>query len=72
MRSRRLKTLTPGREYLNDRDYTLVVFDLRVPGSVVRLHSERAAWQEHADIEMLDFNHAVLIVRPGAARRLAS
>jgi len=64
--------LTPGRGYLNDRDYTLAVFDLRVPGSVVRLHSERAAWQEHADIEMLDFNHAVLIIWPGAARRLAS
>jgi alpha-beta hydrolase superfamily lysophospholipase len=64
--------LTPGREYLNDRDYTLVVFDLRALGSAERLHRERAAWRENADIELLDFDHAVLIVRPGAARRLAS
>jgi hypothetical protein len=40
--------------------------------AVARLHSERAALQECADIEMLDCDHAVLIVRPGAAWRLAS
>jgi hypothetical protein len=71
-RSRRLKTLTPKRDYRNSGEYTLVLFDLRVPGSVERLHSERAAWREHADIELLDFEHAVLVVRPGTARRLAS
>jgi hypothetical protein len=61
--------LTPGRDYRNDRDCTLVVFDLRVPGSTERLHSECAAWRENAQIEMLDYDHAVLIVRPGTARR---
>ena len=64
--------MTPGREYCNHRDYTLVLFDLRVPGGVDRLHSERAAWQEYADIELLDLDHAILIVRPDAARRLLS
>ena len=28
-------TLTPGKGYLNHRDYTLVVFDLRVPGKMI-------------------------------------
>ena len=64
--------MTPKRDYRNSRESTLVVFDLRVPGSVERLHSERAAWREYGDIELLDFDHAVLIVRPGSARRLAT
>jgi hypothetical protein len=64
--------LAPRRAYRNSGEFTLIIFDLRLPGAVARLHSERAAWQECADIEMLDFDHAVLIVRPGAAWRLAS
>ncbi len=64
--------MTPARGYLNHRDYTLVVFDLHVAGGVERLHRERAAWREYADIEMLDYDHAVLVVWPGAARRVAS
>lgn len=47
--------------------YDLVVYDPRIPGSAERLHSERAAWAEHGDIEALDHNHYVLIVHPGAA-----
>jgi hypothetical protein len=40
---------------------------------VERLHRERTAWQADADIEALDENHFVLVVRPGgAARRLAA
>ena len=60
------------KAYRNSGEFILIIFDLRIPGAVAGLHSERAAWQECADIEMLDFDHAVLIVRPGAARRLAS
>jgi hypothetical protein len=67
-----LKILTPNRDYRSSEEYTLVIFDLRVPGGVERLDSERAAWREYADIELLDFDHAILIVRPGTARRLAS
>ena len=63
--------LTPRKAYRNSAEFTLIIFDLRIPGAAERLHSERAAWQECADIEMLDFDHAVLIVRPGAARRTA-
>jgi hypothetical protein len=64
--------LAPRRAYCNSSEFTLIIFDLRVPSSSERLHSEYAAWREYADIEMLDYDHAILIVRPGAARRLAS
>ena len=47
--------------------YTLVVFDIRIPGVAERLHRERAAWQRQGDIEALDQDHYVLIIRPGVA-----
>jgi hypothetical protein len=58
--------------YPYGREYQLVVFDLRVLNAPERLHSERTAWRENAAIEMLDFDHAVLVIRPGSAWRLAS
>lgn len=48
----------------------VIIFDLRVPGAPERFHRERAAWPGSADVEVLDENHAALIVRPGSARRL--
>lgn len=45
----------------------LVVFDVRSPGVAACLHRERAAWGECGDIEALDENHYVLLVRPGGA-----
>jgi hypothetical protein len=52
---------------------TIVIFDLRCPKALERLRRERAAWQADADIEALDENHFVLVVRPGgAARRLVA
>jgi hypothetical protein len=45
------------------REDFLVVFDLRDPETVRRFYDERAAWR--ADVELLDLDHAVLIVRPG-------
>jgi hypothetical protein len=50
----------------------IVLFDLRIPSAVERLHRERAAWQEQSDIEALDEDHFILIVRPGGAQRLAA
>jgi hypothetical protein len=47
------------------REGFLVVFDLRDPEAVRRFHDERAEWR--ADVELLDLDHAVLIVRPGVA-----
>ena len=56
--------------YPSSSECMLVLFDLRLPETTEWLHRERAAWQEHSDIETLDQDHFVLIVRPGGARRL--
>jgi len=45
----------------------MVVFDTRLPGVVKRFNHERAWWGELADIEMLDLNHPVLVIRSGTA-----
>ncbi len=50
--------------------YELVVFDVRAPGGLERLLSERAAWGEDAAVELLDPDHAALIVRAGGAARM--
>ena len=49
-----------------------VLFDLRYPGAAERLHRECRACQADCDIEMLDQDHFVLVVRPGGARRSAT
>lgn len=54
----------------DNRPYELVVFDIRAPGVVERLLSERAAWGEDAAVELLDADHAALIVRAGGAARM--
>ena len=51
-------------------EYMVVLFDLRLPGTANRLDRERTAWQAQSDIEALDENHFVLLVRPGGARSL--
>ncbi len=50
-----------------DKPYELVLFDIRVPGTLERLLSERAAWREVARVELLDPDHAVLVVLAGGA-----
>lgn len=60
------KTLYPDR-----LECIVVLFDLRLSGTAERLHHERASWQAQSDIEALDENHFVLLVRPGGAQRLA-
>jgi hypothetical protein len=49
------------------RDSVLIAFDLRDPDGVSRFHDERVAWRERADVEMLDEDHAVLIVWAGVS-----
>jgi hypothetical protein len=63
--------IRPSRVYPNNDSYELVIYDLRYPGTPERLRRERAAWQGQSVVEALDRNHAVLVVRPGGARRLA-
>lgn len=54
----------------DNRPYEIVVFAIRAPGAVERLLSERAAWGEDAAVELLDADHAALIVRAGGATRM--
>jgi len=50
----------------------IVLFDLRYPGAKERLWREHAAWYGYAHVENLTTDGAVLIIRPGAATRLAA
>jgi hypothetical protein len=61
-------TLTPPRVYPNRGTYSLTVYDLRATESIKWLHRERATWQERSEIEALDEDHFVLVVRsePGS------
>jgi hypothetical protein len=56
--------------YPDDSNNILVIYDTRVPGTAERLQRERTAWEESANIEMLDTNHAALVIQPGGAWRL--
>ena len=60
----------PKPLYPNSAEYVIILFDLRLPGTADRMDCERAAWQAQCDIEALDENHFVLLVRPGGARRV--
>ena len=62
----------PKEAYQTSGGCTLIIFDIRCPEAAERLHRERAAWQEHADIEALDEDHLVLIIKPGGAWRLTA
>jgi hypothetical protein len=63
--------MTPHKDYRRDAEFTLIVFDLRIPGGAQRFHHERRAWAEAGDAEMLEEDHPVLIVQPGSAWRLS-
>ena len=64
--------MTSERAYRNRAEFTLVLFDLRIPGAAESFQRERWAWAEAENVEMLDEDHPVLIVQPGSARRLAT
>ncbi len=48
----------------------LICFNLRCTGTEGRLRREHAGWRGLADIEWLDVEHAVFVIRPGGALRL--
>lgn len=64
-------TRPPQTVYPSSGRYELAIFDLRLPGIAERLHRERAAWQGQSEIEVIDQDHTVLVIRPGGAQRLA-
>jgi hypothetical protein len=63
--------LTPRQGYPISQEFTLVVFDLRIPDAAERFQRERWAWAEAGEVEMLDEDHPVLVVHPGSARRIS-
>jgi hypothetical protein len=69
------KMVSADELYPNHGDwprYLITVFDVRDDGALACYWSERAAWQEFADVEALDEHHYVLIVRPDLAREMAA
>lgn len=58
--------------YPTQTEGIVILYDVRLPGAADRLHEGRAAWQECGDVEALDQNHYVLIIRPGGAREMVA
>jgi hypothetical protein len=56
--------LTPPEVYPNKGTYSLTICDLRFPQGTKCLHRERAIWQERSELEALDEDHFILVVRP--------
>ena len=57
--------------YPKSGTYILIIYDLRVPGTAVRLLREIEAWRDHADVEAVDDYHFAMLIRPGLASRMA-
>ncbi len=51
--------------YLTHPECLVIAFDLREPDGPAELRRLRAALRNHADVETLDEDHLVLVVRPG-------
>jgi hypothetical protein len=64
--------LTPPEVYPNKRIYSLTIYDLQFPLSTEHLHRERALWQERSELEALDEDHFILVVRPEPGREASS
>jgi hypothetical protein len=68
-----LKIVAPDCEFYPEGETEVsIFFDLRIPGSVERMHHERTEWQEQCDIEALDMHHFVLIIRLSESVREAA
>jgi len=65
-------TLAPSGKYHSSQRYELVIFDVRIPSAAESLHRERAARQEAADIEALDEDHFILVVRSSGVQEFAA
>lgn len=57
--------------YSNLKEEIAIIYDLRDKHALDALHMLRAAFQDYSEIEALSADHCVLIIRGGAARRLA-
>jgi hypothetical protein len=62
--------VAPRCEFYPEKETEVgILFDLRIPGSAERIHRERALWRGRSDIEALDEDHFILVIRPDAADR---
>lgn len=57
--------------YPPQHEYTLSIFDIRIPGVAEQFNHERALAGECGDVEMLDLDHPILIVKPGVTLELS-
>lgn len=64
--------IAPKKVYPKPTESILILYDVRLPRAADRFHEERAAWRERGDVEALDQNHYVLIIRPGGAREMVA
>jgi len=63
-----MTNFAPLQEYhADDPPILLILFDLNDPAAVERLRREQSGWRGFANAEKLDAEHAVLVIRPGAA-----
>jgi hypothetical protein len=62
----------PEEFYSKPETEVWIAFDCRGPGVKNRLHRERRAWGAAATVENLGYGRAVLVVRPGGAKELAT
>jgi hypothetical protein len=62
----------PNPFYTSNSSCIIVLFDLREPSGPSELHKQRAAWAEYSDIEALDEDHFILLIRPGEALEAAA
>jgi hypothetical protein len=68
-----VKMVAPDCEFYPEGETEVsIFFDLQIPGSVERMHRERAVWQEQSGIEALDVDHFILIIRLSEAVRGAA
>jgi hypothetical protein len=65
-------TLAPGKVYAKTTKTLWVLFDLGDPEARETLHRQRAAGGECFEIEAVDGDHAILVVRAGGVERLAA
>jgi hypothetical protein len=64
--------ITPKKVDPKPTESIVILYDVRLPGAADRLHEGRAAWRECGDVEALDQNHYVLIIRSGEAREMVA
>ena len=68
-----MKMVAPDCEFCPEGETEVrILFDLRISGTAQRTHGERAVWQEQSDIEALNMDHVILIIRLSKAVRGAA